>query len=196
MGKYISERRFTGAATCCFLSMLVMSGCADVGEVTTLTVEPLSYVAETSNSQGIALVEVYDIRHTARRERTALDVSLGGIRFEPPEEQIIRELVQARADSIFGHRAAIEPPPNILCGIRVFDATTPSTMLYWDMIVEIELVLRVGDKERTAKGRATGRTYVWPTEERLAKIMHMAMTNLSDDLEVALKDLLPVPINE
>jgi hypothetical protein len=196
MGKDISGHRSVGAATTCALTMLVMSGCADVGEITVLTVDSQSYVPAVTNSQKRVIVEVFDIRHTARRERTALDVSLGGIRFEPPEEQIIRELVQAKADSIFGHRAAIEPPPNILCGIRVFDATTPSTMLYWDMIVEIELVLRVGDKERTAKGRATGRTYVWPTEERLAKIMHIAMTILSDDLEVALKDLLPVSISE
>lgn len=196
MGKDISGHRSVGAATTCALTMLVMSGCADVGGVTVLTVDSQSYVPAVTNSQKRVIVEVFDIRHTARRERTALDVSLGGIRFEPPEEQIIRELVQAKADSIFGPRAAIEPPPNILCGIRVFDATTPSTMLYWDMIVEIELVLRVGDKERTAKARATGRTYVWPTEERLAKIMHMAMTILSDDLEVALTELLPVPSKE
>ena len=121
---------------------------------------------------------------------------MGNIRFEPPEDQIIRELVQAKADSLLGQRAAIEPLPNILCGIRVFDATTPSTLLYWDMTVEIELVLRAGNEERTSRGRATGRTFIWPTEERLAKITHMAMTVLADDLEIALTDLLAAPINE
>jgi len=196
MGQHNSGRPSIGAATACFVSMLVMSGCADVGEVTVLTVDAQAYVSAAANPQRTVIVEVYDIRQTARRERTALDVSMGNIRFEPPEDQIIRELVQAKADSLLGQRAAIEPLPNILCGIRVFDATTPSTLLYWDMTVEIELVLRAGNEERTARGRATGRTFIWPTQERLAKITHMAMTVLADDLEIALTDLLAAPINE
>ncbi|MDH5622731.1 MAG: hypothetical protein OEY74_11675 [Gammaproteobacteria bacterium] len=185
-----------GAATASFLATLTLCGCADVGEVTVLTVDAQSYVSGATGSQQRALVEVYDIRQTARRERTALDVSLGNIRFEPPEEQIVRELVQAKVDRLLGQRAAPETPPNILCGIRVFDATTPSTMLYWDMIVEIELVLRAGDKERTARGRAAGRTYAWPTKERLARVTGMAMTVLSDNLDVALNEILAVPLNE
>jgi hypothetical protein len=122
-------------------------------------------------------------------ERTALSTSMGTIVFEPPESVAVGELVQAQADRVLA-MSGTASRPDILVGIRTLDVTTPGTALYWDMVVDIELLLRVDDQERSAKGTAVGRTWLWPSQERLQSVTSAAFADLSRNLDVALRELL------
>jgi hypothetical protein len=167
----------------------MLAGCADLGKTTVLEVEIATYVPESASLDRIATVKVFDIREHATLERTALSTSMGKIVFAPHETAIISELVQAEADHLLA-AAGSTSRRDILVGIRILDVTTPSTAFYADMTVDIELVLRVGDEERSAKGAAVRRTWVWPTQERLQSTANAAFSDLSNSIEVALRELL------
>jgi hypothetical protein len=134
-------------------------------------------------------VEVFDIRLEAEMERNALGASMGAIEFVVPETELIHRLVESRAIVLMSNVGLTDVPP-IICGIRRFDIKTPSTPLYWDMVADIELVLRVHDIDHTAFGKATARTWIWPTTERLQAVVDEALLNLGVSVDTALTELL------
>ena len=141
---------------------------------------------------GRVKVEVTDIRREAAMERTALGASLGKIDLQPPAPEIVRAIVQAKADEVAARRGSTEPQ-TVLCGIRVFDITTPSTPIYWDIDAKIALVLRVGGCDRAVTAAATDRTFVWPSEELITRVTSEALKRLAADIERTLTDLLAQP---
>ena len=173
--------------------LAAIAACADVGRITVLAVSVATYVPDAADLEQRARVEVFDIREQRVLERTALSTSLGTIEFQPRETLVIERLVQALADRLLAGYAGMQTMPEILCGIRVFDVTTPSTMLYWDMNAEIELLLRVGERERLAKGAATERTWIYPSQEHLQRVTDRAVGVLAADIDVALAELLLAP---
>lgn len=180
--------------------LLLMSlgsiGCTGVGKVTVLSVDVDTFVPGAASLPAHASVEVFDVREGAELERTALTTSMGAIEFEPPEVETVRQLVQASADRLLVQQVAPGQAVKILCGIRSFDVRTPSTALYWDMTAEFELVLRIGDEDRAAAGRATERTYIWPSQERLQAVTDEAFAELAGNVDKALAELLALKQNE
>lgn len=173
--------------------LLTIGACADAGRVTVLGVSVATYVPEAAELERRAAVEVIDLRDQRVLERTALWVSLGAIEFQPRETVVIQRLVQALADRLLATPAAGSTMPTIYCGIRAFDVTTPSTMVYWDMTTGIELVLRIGDQERIATGSATERTWIYPSRERLQRVTDNAIAALAASIDTALAELLLAP---
>ena len=65
-----------------------------------------------------------------------------------------------------------------------FWVQTPSTPVYWDIISEIELKLTVRPRgedkivEKTYSVKGKDRTYVWPTENLLTKVVSDTVRSL------------------
>lgn len=141
-------------------------------------------------TQSRAVVKVYDIRKQAEMERTTIGkLSLGKITLTPPVPEVVKTMVQTKADTVLARRTAAEPV-TVSCGIREFDVTTPATMLYWDVTAKIELVLRVGDQDRNVSGVATERTYIWPSDDMIQRVAREALAKVGNETERALTDLI------
>lgn len=138
-----------------------------------------------------ARVEVTDIRREATMERTALGVSMGRIRIEPPVVELVAAAVRAAAADV--GQASTAPSPTVLCGIRKFDVATPSTPLYWDIDVTIEVVLRVGGQDREVSASATDRTWTWPSAGLIGEVTADALRELVVRSAEALRPLAATP---
>ena len=83
------------------------AGCSDMGEVTVLSVDIDTFVPGAASLPARASIEIFDVREEAELERTALGTSMGGVEFEPPAIEIVRQLVQASADRPDFHASRI-----------------------------------------------------------------------------------------
>ena len=165
----------------------LLAGC--VGNVT-VPISLSTPVAEKAESRSHALVKVHDIRKKAAMERTTIgELSMGKITLTPPIPELVKTLVQEKADAVLARRAA-QVPLTVLCGIRQFDVTTPATILYWDVTTKIELVLRVGEQDRNVLSIATERTYVYPSDAMIQRVTQEALAKVGSEVERALAELI------
>jgi uncharacterized lipoprotein YajG len=154
---------------------------------------PLGVTKPSTAAAHRAVVQVTDIRKEATLERTTVGgVSLGRIHLQPSEQELVRAVIEASAYEALARRGGAGSL-TILAGIRVFDVATPATPLYWDVTTTIELVLRVQGQDRTIAGNATERTFVWPSEEMIARVTAEALRRLGADAGRALDELLATP---
>jgi hypothetical protein len=118
-----------------------------------------------------------------------LAISMGRIELVPDEITLIRTLVQVKADKVLADMGR-STAPTVYCGIRRFQLTTPSTIAYWDVNADIELVLRAGDQDREVKASGTRRTYWHPSGALLREATAEALARLALQVEKALRELL------
>jgi hypothetical protein len=171
----------------CAISLL--AGCSTAPpEGLPIQIDTAQIAGRAAGAPPRAKVEVTDLRREAEMERTALGVSLGKIDLRPPAPDIVRAIVQAKADEVIA-RQGIADPPTVLCGIREFDITTPSTPIYWDVDAKIGLVLRVRGRDREVAAAATDRTFVWPSQELITGVTTEALKRLAAETERALTEL-------
>jgi hypothetical protein len=170
--------------------IVLLAGCATAPpEGVPVKIDTVAIVGRTSEAPPRSKVEVTDIRREAAMERTALGVSLGKIDLQPPAQELVRAVVQAKADEVIARQGTADPQ-TVLAGIRAFDVTTPSTPLYWDIEAKIELVLRVRGRDRVVVASATDRTFVWPSQELIAGVTTEALKRLAAETERALGELV------
>jgi len=140
-----------------------------------------------------AKVVVIDLRKELNLERTTIGgASMGNINLTPSATDIVRRVVEVKADEVllgepFGD------PQTVYCGIRAFDVTTPVTLLYWDINAKIDIILRARKQDRVITILATERTYVWPSEAIIQRVVTDAVTRFGAEAERALNDLLKAP---
>jgi hypothetical protein len=140
-----------------------------------------------------AKVVVIDLRKELNLERTTIGgVSMGNINLTPSATDIVRRVVEVKADEVllgepFGNSQTV------YCGIRAFDVTTPATLLYWDINAKIDIILRARKQDRVITILATERTYVWPSEAIIQRVVTDAVTRFGAEAERALNDLLKAP---
>ncbi|MFZ5555287.1 MAG: hypothetical protein ACOZDY_00970 [Pseudomonadota bacterium] len=190
-------------ATTATASLLLLAGCATEtgpgskaaptgGAVSDITVrvDPARFAPEAAALPRVAKVEVSDIRQKVHSERTTIGgLSMVRIVIEPGEVEIVRALVQAKADAALA-RLGRASAPTVYVGIREFGVQTPATALYWDVTAKVELVLRVGGQDRTAAATVTERTYWWPTQELVQRVTDEALWQVAAQTEKALAELL------
>lgn len=184
-------------------AVLLLAGCATqtapgakappaggaIGDIT-VRVDPAGLAPEAQGLPRVARVEVSDIRQRVHSERATIGgVSMGRILFEPDELEVVRALVQAKADAALA-RLGRASAPTVYVGVREFGVLTPVTALYWDVTAKVELVLRVGGQDRTAAGAKTERTYRWPTQELVQGVTDEALRQAAAQTETALAELL------
>ena len=184
-------------------TMLLVTGCATemaptsmptsksgaFGDIT-VRVEPTKFVPQALGLPRVAKVEVSDIRQSVHSERTTIGgVSMGRIVIEPEELEIVRALVQAKADEAL-LRLRSRSVPTIFVGVREFGVLTPATALYWDVTAKVVLVLRVGGQDRVVSVAKTERTYWWPSETLVQGVTNEALRQLAVEVEKAFTELL------
>lgn len=180
------NRKYAGFAA--FGLFTLLAGCASQELVVKIDTAPLA-TRDIQNGPAVT-VEVTDIRKATNQERTTIGgMSMGRVILKPPEQELIRQIVQAKAEDAFA-RHDTAAPRVVLCGIRAFQITTPATMLYWDVTARIELVLRVHDHDRVVSGSATERTYVWPSEEMIQRVTKSALDQVGQETGRALDALV------
>ena len=161
------------------LTTLMLSACAGAMSDTVIKVE-LGHSPEPA-----AHIEVVDLRREATLRRTTIgNISLGAITLSPPETELVRAVVAKAL------RQAGAAPPDVSCGILRFDIVTPVTALYWDVTARIELILRIGGKERTARGMHVEQTWVYPSDAIIARVTAEALRQTEADVASALQELL------
>jgi uncharacterized lipoprotein YajG len=171
------------------VSIALVAGCATMPSEVAVPIDTAQIVGRTADAPRRAQVQVTDIRKEATLERTTIGgVSLGKIDLKPPVPDLVRAVVQAKADEVVA-RQGIADPQTVLCGIRVFDITTPATAVYWDINTKVEIILRVRGQDRTVTASATDRTFVWPSEELIGRVTTEALKHLAAESERALTGL-------
>jgi hypothetical protein len=143
-----------------------------------------SMVCEDMNTRQQLRIEVLDIRNDKEMEKTAIGgLSMGKIDLNPPETELIRDIIANALCKIFIDRASPIEMPTIYCGIKTFDISTPATPFYWDIIAKIELVLRVHGQDHTVSGSAKERTWVWPSQDIIHRVANKALRRVTMETE-------------
>jgi hypothetical protein len=173
---------------CVLVALIAIGGCASENLIVPL--QPEIYAPRDADLARKAIVEVTDIRLEADLETGGLGVYIGKITLEPSEVDLVRELVEARADTLLANWPVTQAPPTIQCGIREFEIVTPATVLYFDVTARIELVIRVDGEDRTAAGQGIKRTYVWPRQKIVEAATNEALSQLIPELDLVLAELL------
>ena len=176
-----------------FAALLLALSCAAQASEVIIEIDPASIVSADPDAPA-PLVEVSDVRETTALERTTIgEVSLGQIEVVPPLPELVGAIVSAKAAGIPVEIDTGEEPLVIYCDLRRFSIETPATLLYWDITSRIDIVLRVGDRDREVSAGATARTWVYPSRKLLEQVTREALVDLTGKLEPALVELLSAP---
>ncbi len=136
---------------------------------------------------------ITDLRKETGFQRTAaFSVSMGRIILDPTAPELVSTMIETKSDEILGRQGGSQPE-EITCEIRVFEIATPATLLYWDVNTRIELLLRVRGQDREVSATATERTYIWPSEEMITRVVNEALRQAEEKSERALQELLVLP---
>lgn len=134
-------------------------------------------------SEGLlAQVRVKDLRtQVDPSRRTTLGMPMGNISFDPPEAQLVKNMLETNLTRILRERG-VQTPQVYDCDIAEFGVNTASTPLYWDVIGRVHLVLRHEGKQYDFTGSHTERTYVWPGEEIIRKVVEESLKQIAAEL--------------
>jgi uncharacterized lipoprotein YajG len=173
--------RFAGPLAC----LLLVAGCAPGMEnirVDLPAYQPTGAPASPAVAPAKVTVEaVADARHDSVGshvgERTTIgNVSMGGIELEPPPTILMTQVLRAELGKM--GLQVVSGPAEVSVGGKLlkFQVLTPATAVYWDIKGEIELALAAKSTggaayEARYTATCTDRTYVWPGEEIIGKVL-------------------------
>lgn len=172
---------------------LLLAACAsnDTLQGVTVDIDPAAVIPGVHAAAARANVEITDLRGQPTQERTTIgNISMGQIVIRPPEAELVRYIVETKANEILAGQPADGPRARIVVGIRAFQVTTPATALYWDVMTRVDLVLRVDGRDRSASGVASERTYTWPGKELIERVTTQALQQAARETDTALRELL------
>ena len=139
---------------------------------------------EVQNENLLARVKVNDMRTpgvAASTREAAFGVPMGNITFNPPETQIVKNLLEIELTKILRERG-IRSQQDYVCDLVEFGVNTDTTPLYWDVIGRILLVLKQNGKEYNLFGKHLERTYAWPGESIIKEVVDEALQQIVADL--------------
>jgi hypothetical protein len=155
---------------------------------------PVHVIMSTSTrDQGLerlSRVLVTDSRNaTDLRRTTILDTTISSISLHPPVPALVKTMVENQADRLLAGQAGTMPEA-IGCDLAAFDIRTPATMISWDVEARLAWSLRIRGKTRMVEACATERTYLWPSEEIITRVVGKALRQAEEETRQALRDLL------
>jgi uncharacterized lipoprotein YajG len=173
--------RFAGPLAC----LLLVAGCAPGME--NIRVDMPAYQsagAAASAPAGSAQVKVDSVADARNEsvgshvgERTTIgEVSMGSIELEPLPTMLMTQVLKAELAKM-GHPVVASGAQFSVGGkLLKFRVSTPATAVYWDINGEIELALAVKGQsgamyDARYAATCTDRTYVWPGEEIIGKVL-------------------------
>lgn len=175
-----------------FLTLLSLSNSSCASDVV-VSIDMAHTGFELKGESRRAKVVVIDLRRELNLERTTIGgISMGNINLTPSVTDIVRRVIEAKADAVLVDEVSGDQQ-TIYCGIRAFDITTPVTLLYWDINAKIDVILRARKQDRVITILATERTYVWPSEAIIQRVVTDAVTRFGVESEKVLNDLLKLP---
>jgi hypothetical protein len=162
----------------------VLVGCASSNVVVQVTSQQ---PATPAPGQQLASVAVNDLRApgvASSKREAAFGVPMGNITFNPPERQLVKDTLE-RVLTQRQQSQGIQPNGQYVCDILEFGVNTNTTPLYWDVIGNIRLTLKYDGRERTLFGTHTERTYVWPGEAIIKKVVEESLRKVAQELDAA-----------
>jgi len=125
-------------------------------------------IPKATRKQNFIFSNIHDARGEKYRigERfAAFGVSMGDVYFYRSVPDFVEEMVvtELRAAGHTVMKSGVGTPLHVT--IKQFSAKTETTALYWDIVANIELLVTVGNLEKSFRCKKSERTYVWPTEE-------------------------------
>lgn len=166
------------------LLAILSSGC--VGNVNVKLAPP----PPTTNSfqESLAEVEVYDVRppraFDGKRE-AAFGVPMGDVSFTSDVAGIVKQTLEAELSPLLKSKGILAKP-RYVGELREFGVRTDATVLYWDVIGSIQVVLKMEKKQFPLSGTFTERTYVWPGEDVIRRVMQNTLGQVSGQLRASL----------
>lgn len=143
--------------------------------------------------ERIADVLVTDSRkETEFRRTTIVDTFMSRIALHPPVSELVGRIVEARADRVLAGLAGATAE-SIECDITAFDIATPATILYWDVETRLEWTLRVRGRTGTVRASASERTWRWPSEDIIGRVVREALRQAGEEIDRTLRELLATP---
>lgn len=138
-------------------------------------------VPSAAKRQSYSNVLTRDLRADRGRIGTreaAFGVSMGDVFFARDVTDYMTEAVtdQLRAA---GHTIGASGASTVQVDLSRFWMHTDTTMLYWDVVAEIEIDIRFGvAPARRLECRSVKRTYVWPSDDLLGSVLDQCFTDL------------------
>ena len=175
------------------LIVVLLAGCAGGGPggPVVVSIDVTKLVPVRPSTPRVAKIELRDLRKPGAMERTTVgNVQLGAILLSPPEGELVRALLEGKADEVLARQGRTQAPETIHAEIREFQVLTPATALYWDVVTRIELRLQVGADQRMVSARGSERTYSWPGEDVIRRSVMQALEQAAAESEKALEELL------
>ncbi len=75
---------------------------------------------------------------------------------------------------------------NYDCDIIEFRISTKTTITYWDVIGRVHLILKHEGKEYDLSGTSTIRTFIWPSEGILTKVVEDSLKQIATNMRQVL----------
>jgi len=128
--------------------------------------------------------------------QAAFDVQMGAVYSSPPVTKIVRQAVQSELTRT-GHIIVTKNEDFTIEGeIRTYWLSTETTLLYWDVIGEISILLKVKRNGSDSfidfgpfSNRNVERTYLNPSVEIMERVLGLSLENvmqrMSSDSELA-----------
>lgn len=158
----------------------LLAGCSSMKDITVKM--PL---LEVKKDNILALVKVNDQRPpgvAASRRKTALNLPMGDITFDPPEVQLVKNLLEVQLTKILREKG-IQSPQNFVCDIKEFGVNTKNaTLFYWDVVGRIRLILTQGRKKYQLSEQRMERTYVWPSKAFIKRVTEETLEAITANL--------------
>ena len=168
------------------MSLLCMVvGCA--GNVTVRMSQP----DQIEQINLLAEVDLNDLRRpgiAASKREAAFGVPMGTVEFDPSEAQILKQMLDVELTKLERDRG-VTSKQTYICDLVEFGVNTNTTALYWDVIGRIQLVLKRGEREYSLFGTHTERTYVWPGEGIIKKVIEESLRQVAGDLKPVTADM-------
>ena len=179
----------TSVRACNFALCVLLLGCA--AGPSNVQVQLPTYAVSPAGGPTRGVVQVEPVRE-ARREavgrlvgqRTGLGgMSMGQIEVNPTPASITTSVLQAELRSQGFTIADAGAPVRLSARLTRFEIQTPATALYWDIngSVELEVEAKWSDGRQHAaayQARCTERTYTWPGEQLIAKVLDSCLKEL------------------
>lgn len=139
---------------------------------------------EAQSEKLLAQVKVNDLRTpgvAASKREAAFGVPMGTITFNPPEAQLVKQWLEVELTRRLREKG-VQTQQHYVCEIVEFGVNTNTTPLYWDVVGRVRLVLKHGAKDFQLYGTHTERTYVWPGEDLVIRVVEESLRQIAADL--------------
>lgn len=139
---------------------------------------------EAPDGISLAQVRVSDLRApgiAASKREAAFGVPMGNISFNPTEPQLVKRLLEVELTRRLREKG-VQSTRDYVCELVEFGVNTNTTALYWDVVGRVRLLVKQGGKDYPLAGTYTERTYLWPGEQLITRVVGESLRQIGAEL--------------